>query len=142
VSPWRLSGVLAAFLTSLGCGKDTPTSPTTTATAGPSSTTYASTLGLRGTRFYSFTVLADGPVAVTLASVTSAVTGIPAGEPLEISLGIPAGTDCSPTYTDLLSASLVTQMTQSVTAGIYCIRVSDEGLLTAPVRFAVRFTHT
>jgi hypothetical protein len=29
-----------------------------------------------------------------------------------------------------------------MTAGVYCIRVADAGELTAPVRFAVRFTHT
>jgi hypothetical protein len=140
VSTWRLPCLLSGLLVSAGCG-DTPTSPTDT-TVTPSSTTYASTLGLGSVRFYSFTVLADGPVTVMLASVTSPANGIPAGQPLEVSLGVPAATDCSPIYTELLSASLVTQISQTLTAGIYCIRVADSGQLTAPVRFAVRFTHT
>lgn len=125
-----------------GCG-DIPTAPTDTMTAtAPTSTTYASTLDVQGVRFYSFTVFAEGAVTVMLASVTSTTNGVPADVPLHVSIGVPAGTNCSPMQSAVLSSALLTQLTQTVAPGIYCIRLADAGQLTAPVRFAVRFTHT
>lgn len=141
----RLTGLLVATLAAGGCGKS-PTSPTDTAStttpATPAGTTFVSTLDVGGVRFYSFTTLAEGVVSVMLGSVTIPATNLPADVSVDVAIGVPAGTDCTPQYSATLTPALVPQLSQDVAAGTYCIRVSDGGELTAPVRFVVRFTHS
>jgi len=124
------------------CGDDTATSPTDTETAATGTTvTYTGTIDVGGSRFYSFTNGAAGSVTAFLASVTAPDTRLPVPAPLEIGVGVPAGTDCATTTTQIVAPSLASQMTVSLAAGIFCLRVGDAGELKAPVTFAVRFTH-
>jgi hypothetical protein len=76
-----------------------------------------------------------------LASVAVATTGAPTSHPLALGIGVPAGTDCAPTTTLVTTPALVAQLTASLAAGTYCVRVSDPGGLPTTVTFAVRFTH-
>ena len=133
--------VIAAL--TVACGDDeSPTEPTSDDSAqAATSSTYSGTLAVGGSRFYSFTNNASGSVTAFLASVTSTDTRLPVPVPLEIGIGVPAGTDCPPTTTQILSPSLTSQMTVSLAAGIFCLRVSDAGEMKAPVDFAVRFAH-
>jgi hypothetical protein len=126
----------------MGCGDDTATSPTdTTSTSTTSSITYTGTLDVGASRFYSFTNAAAGSVTAFLASVTATDGRVPLATPLELGIGIPAGTGCATTTTQVVTPGLVSQMTVSLAAGVFCLRVADAGELKAPVSFAVRFTH-
>jgi len=41
----------------------------------------------------------------------------------------------------VVGSGLVSQLSVSLAAGVFCLRVADAGQLKAPVSFAVRFTH-
>src|SRR5690349_21351340 len=94
--------LVALAVCAAACGSDTPTSPststTTTTTVAPASISeiYNGTLSVGGSRFYSFTVLQNGTVSLTL---TSLGPGLPGDLAVELSLGRPAGTGCAPTST-------------------------------------------
>ena len=133
--------LLLAFVTA-ACGDDTPTSPSSSSTTTSTSTvTFAGTLSVGGARFYSFTNLESGSVTALLASVAGVDTRLPVAVPLELGIGIPAGTGCATTTTQRVSAGLISQMTATMAAGTFCLRVADAGELRVPVSFAVRFTH-
>jgi hypothetical protein len=139
--------VVVAFLAALtvACGDDdSPTSPTdTTAATTPATTTvtYAGTIGVGGSRFYSFTNAAAGAVSAFLGSVTATDSRLPLAMPLELGIGVPAGTGCATTMAQIVTPGLASQMSVSLAAGVFCVRVADAGELRAPVTFAVRFTH-
>jgi len=131
--------VAVAFVTA-ACGDDTPTSPSSS-TPTTSTVTFAGTLGVGDARFYSFTNAAAGSVSALLASVAAADTRLPLAIPLEVGIGVPAGTGCPATTTQLITPGLVSQMTVTLAAGTFCLRVADAGGLRAPAAFAVRFSH-
>jgi hypothetical protein len=125
----------------IACGDDeSPTEPSST-TSTTTTVTYAGTIDAGGSRFYSFTNAAAGSVTAFLASVTAVDSRLPLATPLELGIGVPAGTDCATTITQIVSPALVSQMTASLAAGVFCLRVADAGELRAPVTFAVRFSH-
>ena len=135
-----LTMAVVAVLT-MACGDDaSPTAPTDT-TPVATSVTYAGTLDVGASRFYSFTNNAAGSVTAFLASVTSPDSRLPIAAALELGIGVPAGTGCATTTTQVVAPGLVSQMTVSLAAGVFCLRVADAGELRAPVTFAVRFTH-
>jgi hypothetical protein len=124
----------------IGCGDDdSPTEPTTT-TSATTTVTYAGTIDPGGSRFYSFTNSEAGSVTAFLASITGADGRTPLTTPLELGVGVPAGTGCTTTTTQIVSPGLVSQMSVSLAAGVFCLRVADAGELRAPITFAVRFT--
>jgi hypothetical protein len=133
---------LVLALVTAACGDDSPTSPSSTdSTTTTSTITYAGTLVVGGSRFYSFTNAAAGSVTALLASVAAADTRLPLAVPLEIGVGVPAGTDCATTITQLVAPGLVSQLNVSLASGTFCLRVADAGELRAPATFAVRFSH-
>lgn len=136
----RLFGVLALTLASAACGDDaeSPTSPTAVTFMTDQ---FAGVLEPGERKFYSFTLDTAGPVVVTLASVTSADSGVPVPIALRVGVGRPQGTECPPASAATVPAALTSQLTHLATDGIYCIDVGEVGAATAPVRFAVRFTH-
>jgi hypothetical protein len=136
-----LAITLALAIVTMGCGDDTPTSPSSTSSTTTSSITFAGTLDVGGSRFYSFTNTASGSVTALLASVAVADTRLPLTVPLEIGVGVPAGTGCATTVQQLVAPGLVSQLSVSLASGTFCLRVADAGELRAPVTFAVRFTH-
>ena len=134
--------LLAALTVACGNNNSSATSPTSTTTTSSATTvTYTGTIDVGGSRFYSFTNVAAGTVTAFLASVTSPDTKLPVNVPLQIGIGTPAGTDCATTTTQIVSPGLVSQMSASLAAGVFCLRVADAGELRAPVSFAVRFSH-
>ena len=137
-----LTVALLAALTA-ACGNDSPTSPTeTTSTSTATSITYTGTLEPGASRFYSFTNAAAGSVTAFLASVTATTDSrVPLAVPLELGVGMPAGTGCATTTTQVVGPGLVSQLSVSLAAGVFCLRVGDPGELKSPVSFAVRFTH-
>ena len=140
----RLSTIVLAAALAAACGNNssTATSPTTTTTTPTTTTvTFAGTLDVGGSRFYSFSNNAAGSVTAFLASVTASGSPLPLAIPLELGIGVPAGTGCATTMTQVVTPELVTELTDSLAAGVFCLRVADAGALKAPVTFAVRFSH-
>ena len=125
----------------VGCGDGNSVTEPTTTTTTATTVTYAGTIDPGGSRFYSFTNSAAGSVTAFLASVTGDDGRQPLATPLELGIGIPSGTECPTTTTQIVSPGLVSQMSVSLAAGVYCLRVADAGELRASVTFAVRFTH-
>jgi hypothetical protein len=136
-----LACVVALLAT--GCGSDaieTPTSSTPT-TATATTVTFAGSLAPRASRFYSFTSLAGGSVSVMLASVAPLAGGAPLSTRLGLGLGVPSGTGCALEQSVSAASGLTAQLQHSISAGVHCVSVFDEGSMTEPVYFAIRFSH-
>jgi hypothetical protein len=134
---------IALVALSIGCGKDTQTSPTTTTTdtttqtaASPTTTEeFQSTVGVGGSKFYSFTTSTYGTIQLTLTAVSGNV--VPPTVMLGLGLGQPSGTDCATTPTVNTAAGTTPQVTGLYAAGVYCAKVSDIGNLFGPASFDV-----
>jgi hypothetical protein len=135
--------VVAFALLAAACESDTPTSPTSDPTpVAPASIseTDNGTLAVGGSRFYSFTVVLNGTVNVTLTSLGSA---IPADVAIELSLGKPAGTGCRPTSTvNVTIETAAPHITGTFAPGVYCARVVDTGNLPSTAQFVVAIEHS
>lgn len=137
----RLLAGIVAMAATTACGADSPTAPSTTSVPATTTVTFVTTVPVAGSRFYSFTVATEGTVTAMLASVASPTTGAPLALPVEMSIGVPAGTDCVGGQSVTAEAALGVQLTSSLAAGVYCLRLADAGLLREPARVAARFTH-
>jgi hypothetical protein len=136
----RLLAGVVAMIVAVACGGDSPTTPTTVVST-TSTVTFVTTVPVAGSRFYSFTVSTAGTVTAMLASVASPTTGAPLAAPVEMSIGVPAGTDCAGGQSVTAEAALGVQLTSSLAAGVYCLRLADAGFLRSPARVAARFTY-
>lgn len=142
---WTLGTILALAAGLGGCKKDTPTSPTTTTTttstvASPSVTEdFVATLPVGGTKFYSFQVVENGTVNVTLTSVGGA--GVPSTVWLGLGVGTPSAEECSTTSTVNTQSGSSAQVSATYSPGIYCAKVVDIGNLAAPAKFTVTIAH-
>ena len=141
MTPARMVALALVAALAAGCDDNSATAPTDTTTTSNTTVTYTGTLEVGGARFYSFTNAAAGSVTAFLASVASPDTRLPVSVPLEIGIGVPAGTGCATTTTQIVAPGLVSQMSASLAAGVFCLRVADAGEMRAPVSFAVRFSH-
>lgn len=138
-SPVR-SILLTLALTTAACSGNSTTSPSPTTTiASPTVTeTFAGTLPVGGSSFYSFVVSQNGTVNVTLVSVAG--TDVASTVTLGLAIGTPSGTGCSGTVTNT-TAGPDPQVTGTYIPGRYCANVSDVGNLTAPAAFTVTIAH-
>ena len=124
----------------IGCGDDSPTSPTNT-TPAISSETYTGAIAAGGSGFYSFTVTVAGTANVTFGSLTNASSGRPIDVAMQLAFGIPAGEGCNTTSSATVAPGLSAQLSSAVTTGIYCVQFSDVGNLTVPASFGIRIVH-
>ncbi|MGE3273955.1 MAG: hypothetical protein AB7O67_02510 [Vicinamibacterales bacterium] len=136
----RVGFLLALALWTAACSGNA-VSPT-----GPSAVTlttevFVGQLAPGAFRYYSFTTLNPGTVAVMLASVADGTT--PTGDRLTIGVGVPSGTGCAVGDDDTATvrAALATALQYFTNPATLCVRVSDPGALARPVDFAVRLTH-
>lgn len=127
-----------AAMTGAACsGVETPTSATATATS-PVSVTYSTTFAPLGGAARLFTASRAGVVSVTLTA---------AGPPSTVALGLGVGIPRSDGGGCLLSQSVITpagpaaQLSTSVDAGDYCVKLFDGGTLTELVTVTVALTH-
>lgn len=129
----KLPFVTLALLSCLaGCNNTpTPTTPTPTTPVGPTTVTWSTQLGPRGTVSRSIEPSAAGTVTVTLNSMT------PVDRPVGLSIGIPraGGSGCLPTLTVQTASSSTPQIETRIANGTYCVQVYDLGTLEAPVTF-------
>ena len=132
--PVKAALLMALLIGAPACDSVTPTTPTPPV-SGHVNESFVGTLEPGGSSFYSFTAPAAGAVSLTLLSV--AVNGAEIGDQLIMGIGTPAGTDCVMQNSVTTSSGTSTQLSGSVTAGVYCARVSDAGTLSTRTSFAV-----
>jgi hypothetical protein len=147
----RLTHTLAALLastamTAAACDDSTTatspsdTSTTTTTVASPTTTElFAGRVAVGGSTFYSFTVVENGTVNVSLADVGG--TSVPSTVWLGLGLGTPSGEDCSTASTVNTAAGSAVHLTTTYAPGVYCVRVWDIGNLVAVAAFNVTIAH-
>jgi hypothetical protein len=126
-----LLAVLALAATGCDDATTTATSPTVTS---PVTETFNGQFIPGGTASRAFTAASSGTVSITLTQV-----GPPADAVVGLGVGIPqsSGTGCLLTQVVQTGASSSPQLTVSVDAGSYCVRLYDTGTLTAPIAFNV-----
>jgi hypothetical protein len=130
------------------CGSDTPTTPTsvasTTASVAPATIdeSYSSTLPIAGSKFYSFPVVQNGTVNITLTSLTG--PDITEDMTVDLGLGRPSGFGCTPTSTVTVSTlTAAPQITGTYAPGVYCVRIADTtGILPATATFSISIEHS
>jgi len=126
--------------------KSTATSPsstdttTTTTVASPTTTElFAGRVNVGGSTFYSFTVVENGTVNVSLADVGGA--SVPSTVWMGLGIGTPNAEDCSTSATVNTAAGTSVQLTGTYAPGVYCVRVWDIGNLVAVAAFNVTIAH-
>lgn len=144
---WRVS-VMLLPLVCAACGSSTPTSPssttsTTAAVAAASiSETYSGTLAIGGSKFYSFTVVQNGTVNLTLTALDG--SDVAPEQTVDLGLGRPSGFGCTPTTS--VSVSTLTaapQITGTYAPGVYCVRIADTtAILPATASFSIAIEHS
>ena len=128
------AGLLLLFVSgAAACGSST-TSPTTGATT---ITTYASRIQEKGSAWRSFTVTTAGTVDLQLTAVSqvNAVMGL--------GLGTVSGTTCAisqSVQTAANSTASAPQISTTLAAGTYCVKVYDIGNLTSITDFVITIT--
>jgi hypothetical protein len=120
--------VLVTALLNVACGGDATTSPTET--TSPSTITWTTQLGPRGSASRSLQVDQAGTVSVTLQS---------APVPVGLGIGVPQanGSGCRATLSTTATAGGSPQLTTSVEEGRYCVIVFDVVGLADPITFTV-----
>jgi len=137
----RMPFVLLLPLLIAACG-DNPTAPDDTETATVSPSVFEGTLDLNRSNFYSFTVSQSGSITAYLASLTLVGHREALVVPVRLGVGVPKGEGCGVTQSVDTSPALVTQLTLTLGAGIYCINISDIGALPGAAVFSIRFLHS
>lgn len=129
--------LLPLALITAGCNQDTAA---TSALAAPTATltteTFMGTLAPMGTNSHPFTVMATGPVNITLLSV-----GPPATITVGLGVGTPSGTTCALISAVSTPAGTVAQLSGTANAGAFCLSVFDVGNLAASVDYTVAVSH-
>jgi hypothetical protein len=141
--PRFVLSLMMLALASAACnGGTTTTSPASSSISPPTATeTFAGTLPVGGTAFYSFKVLLNGTVNVTLVSVTG--TDVDPAVSLELNVGQPNGTGCSTLTVVNVQAGVSTpQLSLTEAPGRYCARLQDLGTLVAPATFTITIDHS
>jgi len=140
------SALLALAVTASGCTETTtvttPSGGSTITSSSPISETVTGVLPVGGTRFYFFSIATPGGVTATLQSMTGA--GVPADVIVNMGIGTPSGALCTGGQTAVQAtgeAGFISQVSQSPSAGTYCVSLSDIGNLPAPATFRIQIDH-
>ncbi|MGE3275626.1 MAG: hypothetical protein AB7O67_10970 [Vicinamibacterales bacterium] len=130
-----LLALAAATLITVGCGDDTPVTPTqptpTTVTE-----TFSGTLTVNGAMTHRFATQSGGSAQATLTAV-----GPDTGDVVGFAMGTWSGSTCQLILTNdaAVQTSVITGTVG--TSGQLCIRVYDVGQLTGPVDYEVTVVH-
>ena len=131
--PHQFAGALAslALVMTVGCGSDSTTSPTTTATS-PVTETWTGLIAPGGTASRSFVTSQTGTVTITLTS---------ADAPLGIGVGIPRTQNggCRLAVSQLATGG--TSVSIPAEAGTYCVQLFDEGIVVKQAGFVVQIVY-
>lgn len=111
------------------------TTTTTTTTTSPVTETFTGQLNVGGYAFRTFVAAKAGTATVTLTSVAGSASTT--GTKLGFGLGLPDATGSGCLFTRSSETSAGGQLTASVDAGTYCVRVWDLGTLAQQTAFLV-----
>ena len=128
--------VLAAALLGAGCDNVVENAPTPTTPAPTTTTNFEGTINPNGAGTHTFNTVAAGTVTVTLTEVTPDAT-----IPVSVVLGTWNGVVCQ---TSIAMDTVVqnNQLLGSVSGpGSLCVRVHDNGRLTAPLSYKLSVVH-
>jgi hypothetical protein len=129
--------VVVLALVAAGCHHSS-TAPTVV--APPTITdSFRGTLPVGGSSFYSFVIGANGTLNVTLNSLL--VDGAPFTSTIGLSVGNPGGTTCVALTSGDETPGPTPQATGTYGPGTFCVRIYDDGTLTAPVAFDISIAH-
>jgi len=132
--------VLGAALLVAGCGSsNSPTTPTTPVAPPTIIENFNGTLPVGTFRFYSFSIVQNGTVNITLVGVSG--NGVPESVTVALGLGHPAGTGCNATTINTTAQSTAPQITGTYDAGVWCVRIEDVGNLSSPATFMITIAH-
>ena len=124
------------------CGKSTSTTSPTTPTPDTLTETFAGTLPVGGSAFYSISIATAGTITATLADISG--NNVPSSVVVNLGIGTLSQFTCSATPTAVQSsgtAGVPTQVSASEQPGVYCVIISDIGNLFAPASFTVTIDH-
>jgi hypothetical protein len=120
------------LVATVGCGKSTPTAPTSTS---PVTETFSSMLTAGGASAHTFSVTERGVISVTLTSVDPAIQ-------VGIGVGIAGGTpSCALTKSALLAPGATLQIVETADPGNYCAEIFDPGTVVGHVTFSMTIEH-
>jgi hypothetical protein len=104
--------------------------------------TFAGTLSVGGSAFYSFSTAVTGDVTATLTNIGG--DGVPPSVVVNLGIGSLSGFNCSGSSTAVQitgTAQVSALVTSSEPAGVHCVVISDIGNLFAPATFTVTIAH-
>lgn len=134
-----LVGLLVCAIAGAGCRSEASAPDYTI--VSPVTETFQGTLNVQGAAFFSFIVGNPDPVSVTLASLTK-TSGAAVTTSVKLGFGVPAGETCAPTTSLTTASGLQSQVLQVASAGTYCVIISDPGVLTETLNFAIKIKHS
>jgi hypothetical protein len=125
--------VLAGAVLASACS-DTTTTATSPSPVSPVTEVFNGQFAVGGGASRAFTAASAGTVTVTLSSL-----GPPADAVVGLGVGIPSANQvgCYLTQSLTASASSTPQITVTVDAGTYCVRVFDIGTLASQIAFQI-----
>ena len=128
--------VPAALVVAAGCTEDNPTRPSPGAV--PIVESFAGSVAPGSSAFYSFTVPSEGRVDLTLLELSDG--GGPAATIVGLGIGAPLGIGCTAGVSVSTGPDVTPQLSQTLTPGVYCVKVSDTGQLVNAVTFVLNIT--
>jgi hypothetical protein len=115
-------------------------SATTTIATASISETYADTLLVGASGFYSFSVNEYGTVNITLESIGG--TFVPSTVMVGLGIGTPSGTECVTTTTLNTASGTGPHLTGTYQPVVYCAKLWDIGNLFGSATFRVVVAHS
>ena len=132
------AGAVGLLLLGAACTEEIPNTPSAPVNGQLVVETFAGTLPLTTSSFYSFTQASDGSIMLTLISLVEDGTASTAR--VGLSIGFPSGTDCqalSTSTTVSTQAGSAPQVSGVFPPGVYCARIADLGQLTSAASFVI-----
>ncbi len=125
------AAMLTALIGTIGCGSETATSPTATATS-PVTETWTGIIGPGGTASRSLTTSQSGTITLTLSTSDA---------PLGIGIGVPrtANGGCRLTVSQLAEAGAAISVPADT--GAYCVQLFDDGAVIKQAGFSVQIVY-
>ncbi len=131
---------LFAGMSAAGCSPLGPTtSPLVLPNAAVTVENFTGVLAVKGTAFYSFSVVEPGTTYLSLLSLKEG--GTDSAVKVTIGLGTPRGTSCSSISLLTVAADGSLQLSGTTNRGVHCALIFDPGNLTVDAAFSLNITH-
>jgi len=119
----------------VGCGDDTPTTPTDPTPRPTVTETFTGVLTVNGGVTHSFNT-GSGTISATLTTLSPDSAAV-----IGVSLGTWNGTSCQIVLANDNATQAATVVGSATTTGAFCARVYDVGRLSAPTEYTVTVVH-